>query len=932
MNRTHTKPGDTDATGIPVTVNGERHVADAAPGTRLSDWLRGPCGLTGTKIGCNAGDCGACTVLLDGRQACACLVPMTQVGGSDVLTVEGLAALRSPSGRPVGALLQRSFAHSGASQCGICSPGMLMAAADLLLRVDTPTREQVNDALGGVLCRCTGYQKIVEAVLHAGACDVKQPETPTPATGQAVGARIARLDAPGKLDGSAVFGSDRVPDGALAIRVVRSPYARARVQINNIEAWVADTPGIHAFIGPADIPNNQFAIFPEMRDQPALASDVTRFAGEAVLGIIGEPEVIASLDLQSVPLRFESLPALVEMDDALADGALAVQSRYPDNILCRGYVASGDLTRAHGAAHRAQRTFQTAHVEHAYIEPEAGYAIWHDAGNFQVTLFVTTQTPYLDRDEVAHMFNLAPERVRIVPSVVGGGFGGKLDLSVQPLLVAAARKTGRPVAMCFDRAESMRATTKRHPARMSASLYADEHGKLVACDFHGDFDTGPYASWGPTVANRVPIHASGPYVYQAVRARTRAVLTNNPVAGAFRGFGVPQSTLVIECLLDELAAKVGMDPFQLRVENAIRAGQHTPCGQRLADSVGLLQCLQALEPTWHSARRDAARFNAQHVETHRRRGVGVACMWYGIGNTVMANPSEIRIGLRPNGRLVLYNGAVDIGQGTYTILPQICADATGLPVTLIDQVYADTALTADAGKSSASRQTFVSGQATLAAGRQLRERLCDLLGVAGNAGLVLDGPKLSAPGAGPIELSALPCDDRGDVASATGYFNPPTVPLDADGQGVPYATYGFAAQIAEVEVDTQLGRVRVLHIHAAHDVGRAINPTQVEGQVHGGIAQGLGLALMEEYLPGQTDNLHDYLIPTVGDMPAITTHLIEDAEPLGPYGAKGVGEPALVPTAPAIVNAIGHACGVHLDQVPVTPDRLLRAISERRGH
>ena len=308
-------------------------------------------------------------------------------------------------------------------------------------------------------------------------------------------------------------------------------------------------------------------------------------------------------------------------------------------------------------------------------------------------------------------------------------------------------------------------------------------------------------------------------------------------------------------------------------------------------------------------------------------------MWYGIGNTVISNPSSMTIGLNPDGRFVLYNGAIDIGQGTYTIMAQIAADALGVPVNLIDQTSADTDLTRDAGKSSASRQTFVSGNAARLAAEHLRRQLLALLGVSDQALLEVASGRLIARMSGEtrsILLSSLSPRSDGHIALGEGYFNPPTVPLDADGQGVPYATYGFAAQFAEVEVDIRLGTVRVLSVHAAHDVGKAINPTQVEGQIHGGILQGLGLALMEEYVSGKTDNLHDYLIPTVGDMPEMITHLIEDAEPLGPYGAKGVGEPALVATAPAILNAIYHAIGVRIQQVPATPDRLLGALQARR--
>jgi CO/xanthine dehydrogenase Mo-binding subunit len=309
-------------------------------------------------------------------------------------------------------------------------------------------------------------------------------------------------------------------------------------------------------------------------------------------------------------------------------------------------------------------------------------------------------------------------------------------------------------------------------------------------------------------------------------------------------------------------------------------------------------------------------------------------MWYGIGNTVIANPSTMRVGLRPDGRVLLYNGAVDIGQGSNTILVQVLADALGLPMAAIDYVMGDTDLTADAGKTSASRQAFVSGNAARMAGEGLRERMIALAEARPDARLRLERGVLMAEdveGEKRVDLTELPRDPRGDVLAAEGSFNPATVPLDGNGQGVPYATYAFAAQLAEVEVDLELGTTRLLKITAAHDVGRALNPTQVEGQIHGGIAQGIGFALMEEYHAGHTENLHDYLVPTFGDVPPIEVILIEDREPLGPYGAKGVGEPALIATAPAIFGAIGHATGVRVRHAPATPDRLRAALVEAAG-
>jgi aldehyde oxidoreductase len=936
------KPAEMPVATIDFHVNGRACGLAVTPAKRLSEVLRDDLGLTGTKVGCSAGDCGACTVLLEGEQVCACLVPVGQVIGRRVVTVEAEA-----THDPILAGLQRTFIDHGAAQCGICTPGMLMAAADTLRRCERPTETQVLDGIGGVLCRCTGYRKIVEAVLAAASAvhPLKDAGVAIASTGggAAVGARVHRFDALAKVTGRERYGADSVPSDALWLRVVRSPHSASRFEFGDLGAFVAEHPGIAGVVTAADIPFNRFAIFPELRDQPALADARTRFRGEAVLVLAGTKESLAALDESEVPITWQPGPAVLETAPALAPGAPVVQERWPDNVLCRGRLVRGDVDNAIAAASiRFESILTTSYVEHAYIEPEAGYAFWSEEnGQERVTIFACTQTPYMDRDEIASMFRLAPRQVRIVPAAVGGGFGGKLDISIQPLLAAAARKFGRATWIVYTRPESMVSTTKRHPATMRATLAANDAGELVAYDFHGDFNTGAYSSWGPTVANRVPIHASGPYRFANVRALTRAVLTNNAIGGAFRGFGVPQATLINETLMDRLAERLGEDPLEFRLRNAMRVGDATPTGQPLAASVGLRACLEALRPAWVEARARHEAFNRtgvppsvsnpastdphQRYAQRKRRGAGLACMWYGIGNTVIANPSAMQVGLRRDGRFMLYNGAVDIGQGTYTIIPQICADALGVPLALVDQVCADTDLTLDAGKSSASRQTFVSGNAARLAGLDLRRKLLALAGAADDATLRLDANILvacDARGEHRVELALLSPDARGDVAVGEGRFNPPTVPLDADGQGVPYATYGFGAQFAEVEVDLDLGTVRMLAVHAAHDVGRAINPTQVEGQIHGGIAQGIGMALMEEYHAGRTDNLHDYLIPTAGDVPPIVVHLIEDAEPLGPFGAKGVGEPALIATAPAIFNAIYHACGVRPAHAPATPDRL----------
>jgi CO/xanthine dehydrogenase Mo-binding subunit/aerobic-type carbon monoxide dehydrogenase small subunit (CoxS/CutS family) len=903
--------------GLRFTVNGGDVEVAAAPATRLSSVLRDDLGLTGTKIGCDAGDCGACTVLLDGDQVCACLTPIAQVAGRRVTTVEGLSENGELSA------LQAAFHRHGAAQCGICSPGMLMAAQSLLAGNSTPSETEVMDALGGVLCRCTGYRKIIEAVMDVGTLEPERAPPP----GAAVGARMAKVDGVAKLTGAELFGADGAPEDALYLRVIRSPHARARFTIGEL---AGELDGDLALLTCADIPGvNVFGIYPTGKDQPVLAEGAVRFRGEAVAALVGERAAIEAFRHEDLPIDWQPLDPVIGTEAAKADGAPLVQDGKPGNLLIEGLVVKGDVEAGLKAADFiAEGAFETGFVEHAYIEPEAGWA--HRVGD-RMEIAVSTQTPYMDRDSVAHVLGIGNEQVRIMPTACGGGFGGKLDVAVQPLIAVAAWLLDRPVACVYSRPESMASTTKRHPSRISARAGCDKTGRLTVFTSHGDFDTGAYASWGPTVADRVPIHATGPYFVPHVRNSSAAIHTNGPPAGAFRGFGVPQCAIAHEALYDELAGMAAMDPLEFRIVNAIAVGQETATGQRLDASAGLGQCLEALRPAWRAARSEAEAFNLTSDDV--KRGVGVGCMWYGCGNTSMSNPSIMRVGIDRSGRLTLYNGVADMGQGPNTIMPQICADALGVAVETFHYVTGDTDLTADAGKSSASRQTFVSGKAAELAGADLRAKILRLAN-GGDDAVIEIGDGLIIVRDGELErridLAAMEPDEHGDILSGEGTFDPPTTTLDDKGQGTPYATYGFAAQIAEVEVDMELGTVKVRRMVAAHDVGRAINPTQVEGQIHGGIAQGLGMALMEEYVPGRSENLHDYLIPTIGDVPPIETILIEDPEPLGPYGAKGIGEPALVPTAPAIFGAIHHATGVRVRVAPATPARLRAAILARK--
>jgi len=738
-----------------------------------------------------------------------------------------------------------------------------------------------------------------------------------------IGLNATRIGARSRLMGRALFSADIELSGALTLMAVRSDRPHARVLDIDVSRAEA-IPGCVRVFTSKDIPGrNRLGII--NKDQRLLADDKVRCIGDPVALVAAESREAADRAREAVRVTYEDLLALFDPEEALRPGAEPIHEN--GNFLGRRVVARGNPEVAFKHCEVViERVYTTAHVEHTYLEPDAGAAFVDENG--VVVVYASTQNPHYDQKDVAELLGLDESRVRIIQAATGGGFGSKLDLNVQGFVGLAAFHLNRPVRMVYSREEAFLCTAKRHPVKIRYKTGAMKDGRLLAADVTIIGDTGAYASYGLAVVTRAAVHATGPYEVPNVRAESVFAYTNNPMAGAMRGFGVPQVAFAHESQMDLLAEHLGMSPVEIRLRNTYRIGSLTATGQELKASVGIGETLKAIEPYFLNASQAK-----KPTLPHRKRGVGVASMLYGIGNTGVQNPSTAQVELTPEGRIVLYTGAADIGQGSCTVLAQIAAEELGLQSDDIRLVVADTMRTTSAGATSASRQTYISGNAVLDAVKKLKEVLVT------EAAMILKVDRADLePSAGVFASRHHPekrvsfkevakrAHRTGLPLKWQGYFDPPTTPLDAEsGQGSPYATYAFATHFAEVEVDMLTGEVSVLRVVAAHDVGRAINPLNVQGQIYSGIAMGIGFATMEEYLPGKTESMKDYHIPCCADMPEMVPIIVEDPEPTGPYGAKGVGEPALIPTAPAIVNAIADALGVRIYSLPANLERVMKA-------
>lgn len=927
---------------ITLTVNGKPYTLEAIPGETLASLLRERLHLTGTKIGCNEAECGVCTVVVDGQAVMSCVYPAERADGKHILTIEGLAQQVNDEVRlhP----LQEAFVEHGAVQCGFCIPGQIMTAYALLKQNPNPSRDEIRFALKDTLCRCAGYPTIENAIQAAAHTlrtgkPIPPPRLPASVRAREVIGRVhVRPDAIDKVTGRAIYTDDLTFEGMLYAAVRRAMVPHAFLKKLDITK-ARSLPGVVAVLTAEDIPGEKTHGLVTY-DWPVLVGigERVRYVGDALAIVAAETPEVAAQAAGLIEAEFEPQPVITD----------PVQARRPDvpqlhpkgNLLKHIKVRKGNIDEGFAASDVIlEHTFHTQTTDHAFLEPECSIAVPKPDGRIEV--YVGSQIPYQDRTQVARALGWPEERVRIVGQLMGGGFGGKEDITAQIHAALLANVTGRPVKLLFDRRESLLVHPKRHATQIHVKVGAKKDGRLMAVQTELYGDTGAYASLGEKVMTRATTHSAGPYDIPHVRADCYAMYTNNPPAGAFRGFGVTQSAFAIESMMDMLAEHLGLDRIELRRMNALHVGSITNTGQELKESVGLGECIEKVESEMLrlSGLERRTLFEPRPVphapHLIRAWGFAVAYKNTGLGGGA-PDKSGAEVELYDDGTFEVRSSAAELGQGLVTVMQLAVAEELSVPPAAVHVLVMDTDLTPNGGPTTASRQTFVTGNAARHAARSLRETVTGTLAetydlppekIAFRDGRVYVGEKALSWAEIAAEIKALGRQPR----VLYEYEAPRTQPLGSGGDM--HFAYSFAAQAAEVEVNTLTGQVRVLRVIAANDVGTAINPLGLQGQVEGGIMMGLGNCLTEEFIveEGQviTDRLARYRIPGIQLTPEITSLIVEHPVAEGPYGAKGVGEIVSIPTSPAITNAIYNAVGVRIDRLPVDQEKIVSTLRER---
>lgn len=927
-----------------ILINGRWINIDPLPGEMLSDLLRRRLGLTGTKIGCNEMECGACTVLIDGEPVLSCNYPAARAAGKHILTIEGLAIQNTT--HPIDATniklhpLQEAFIIHGAVQCGFCIPGQIMTSYALLQHNPNPSESEIRQALKDILCRCAGYPTIINAVQAAARAintgePIASPELPPTRTPlNVIGTVQQRPDSLDKVTGKAKFTDDLFFDGMLYARAKRAMLPHAIVKkIDTSHAQAL--PGVMAVMTAQDLPAEHYhglVIF----DWPILVGvgERVRYVGDTIAIVAAESYEIASQALDLIEVDYE--PQTVITNPVQARQPEAPQLHPNGNLLKHIKVRKGDMGEGFAQADIIlEHTFHTQITDHAFLEPECSIARLAPDGRMEV--YVGSQIPYADRNQVARALGWTEDRVRVIGQLMGGGFGGKEDIMGQIHSALLAWKTKRPVKLLFDRHESLLVHPKRHATQIRVRMGAQRNGRLTAVETELYGDTGAYASLGEKVMTRATTHSTGPYDIPHAKADCYAMYTNNPPAGAFRGFGVTQSAFAIESMMDMLAEKLAIDPIEIRRLNSLQVGSITNTGQVLRESVGLLECIQRVSEELQRQAGDQP-FKSLPVPgaEHLRRawGFAVAFKNTGLGGGA-PDKAGAEVELFEDGTLEVRTSSAELGQGLVTVLRMIVAEEFNLSPERVKVLVMDTDLTPDGGPTTASRQTYVTGNAARLAAQALRQAIRSTL-----------AEKFDQPpeqirfieGLAQVNGNTIPLGQVVKIMRAEGhepralyeYWAPTTKPLGEGGDM--HFAYSFAAQAAQVEVNTLTGEVHVLRVIAANDVGRAINPLGLKGQFEGGIMMGIGNVLTEEFIVEDgkvfTDRLARYRMPSIMLTPEITPIVVEHPVESGPYGAKGVGEIVSIPTTPAVANAIYNAVGYRVNQLPVDQAEIVRHLLE----
>jgi xanthine dehydrogenase molybdenum-binding subunit len=933
-----------------MTVNGKPVDLDVAESRYLSEVLRDDLRLTGTKIGCNEAECGICTVLVNGTPVVSCVFPAFKAQGARVETIESLS--HDAELHP----LQQAFLDHGAVQCGICTSGLIMTAKALLDEKSSAgapvTAENIRIALKDSYCRCTGYRSVINAILQASGQDVPPllPATQTP--GQAVGKPQANPNALAKITGSARFTDDYRFPGMLYARTKRAGVPHARIR--SIETSAARAlPGVHAVLTHEEIPGRNLHGLVTI-DWPVLCGDKVRYVGDAVAIAAADTEDIAEAALELIRVDYEELPVVADAIEATRPDAPLLHEGRPDgNLLKHIKVRKGDVESGFADADVVvDQTYRTPATEHVFLEPECaiGVPAGYDPADFggscdaaaargetakhnKTSIYVGSQIPYADRDQTAATLGVRPDAVRVIATQMGGGFGGKEDIAGQIHVSLLAEATQRPVKMLYSRQESLMVHPKRHATVIRIRSGATREGKLTAVEATLYGDGGAYASLTEKVLTRATTHAAGPYDVPNVKADCFAVYTNNAPCGAFRGFGVTQSCFAVESNMDMLAEKLGLDAFEFRRMNALDVGSVTSTGQVMRESVGLNECIDKVD---HDMRDDDFCWTWEDGNRRFAWGLAVGYKSVGLGGGAPDKATaEVEVWLDPEkGPAVeVRTSSAEMGQGLPAVLAACTAEELGLPCDRVNVLLGDTDYCPDGGPTTASRQTFVSGNAARLAAKTVAGQLASVA-----AGFLDCEPvdvsfadsqaKANGKTVGLAELIARAKETGVNMLAQHEYWAPRTRPLGTGGDM--HVAFGFAAQAALCEINMETGEIHVHKIIAAHDVGRAINPLTLQGQIEGGIVMCIGFTLTEHYIQEEgkpwTSVMARYKMPGISHAPEITSHIVEHNTSDGPYGAKGVGELPSIPTSPAITNAIYRATGVRIRSLPVDQDALLGAI------